>query len=296
MAKVSYISVPPDVKGFYDKLVTPLYKTKNSSVRFGGGLIPPRKVVNVTSKSLLPQIKTIWATFDAGLIDDWKVAAAAVGYTGWQLFVQEMCYRIKFGISGEPTPTILYSYKVGQMETTLPNTNFSIVQVHPIQYYRMKKVRGTKSQYEPVAIQEQLLLPLEFGMSFRANLTVSGSNPIIRAYAGITRSYQGLDLVDNYGFDIPLVCDWSREIITVSDVVGVARWYSLFIELNDVVGILQFDNLIAQHSGTNYARDFRSTNISSGYSNTNYQIPPSWAAVGPAAGATFGSVYPTTTL
>lgn len=292
MARVTYIAVPPDQKGFYDKLVTPLYKTKNSSVRFGGGLISPRKVVNITTRSLLPQIKIIWASLSPEVVLAWKNAGAAASYTGWQLFVQEMTYRIKFGISGEPTPSILYSYKVGQISLSVPGQTFRLLQIHPVRYYRMKKVRGTKSQYEPVAIEELLNLPLQVGCSFRTNLTESGGSAIVKYYAKITRSYQGLDLSSDHGFDIPLITDWQRETTTVLDVVGHARFYVLVFELANVVGTLQFDNVLAQHSGTNYARDFRCTNIAAGFSNTNYQLPPSWAAESATLGATFGSVYP----
>ena len=293
MAKVSYIAVPPDLKGFYDQLVTPVYKTKNSSVRFNGRIIPPRKVVNVTSKSLLPQIREIWASVTTPVKNEWKAAGAAVEYTGWQIFVQEMSYRIKHGIVADPTPSILYSYMVGRMNMAAPAVNFSIVQHHPIKYYRMRKVPGTKSQREPVAIEEALFLPLTVGASYRTNLTPSGSNPYARFYARVTRSYQGLDLTDDVGFDLPFNTNWARQEATLTDVIGHARWYSLYFELNDVYGSLEFDNLLSLHSGSNYARDFRSTNISAGYSDYNYQVPASWAAVAAEDGATWGSVYPT---
>jgi hypothetical protein len=292
MAKVSYVSVPPDQKDRYSKTFAPVYKTKNSSVRWNGRIIPKRAVKKITSRSLLPQIKELWNVLDIDAKNDWKAAAAAVNYSGYSLFVQEMSYRIKFDIAGEPDPSTLHSYKVGEIRIDSPADHFSIVQVHPVQYYRMQKVPGTKSQREPVAVNERLTLPFEIAASFRTDLTATGDNPIVRYYARIIRSYQGLDIPTDVGFDIPLSTSWYRDSQTILEIIGHPRYYSLYIELSGVTGVLQFDNILARHDGTNYGRDFRSNNVAGGFSNTNYQLPPSWAAVEAVTGASFGSVYP----
>lgn len=292
MPTVSYVNPEPDLKEAFSKLFTPVYKTKNSSLRWNGRLISPRKVVNITSRSLLPQVRELWAGLSSGEQAAWASAGAAQGYSGWQLFVQDTCYRIKFGIAGLATPSDLHGYKVGQIIMASPADNFRLEQVHPVEYFQMVKVPGTKSQREPVAVREQLTLPLTVGLSYRTNLTSNGPNPYAKFYAEVTRSYQSLDLVEEVGFNIPLSSTWDRETATLSEVVGVARWYALYIELNDVLGTIEFDILQATHSGTNFARDFRCTNISSGFSDYNYQLPASWAADSPEAGVTFGSVYP----
>lgn len=292
MVKVSYVNPTPDLKDRFTSQFTPVYKTRNSSLRYSGGLISPRRVNPVSTRSLLPEISALWKSLTTEEQNSWKAAGAAQSYTGYALFVQDTAYRIKFGIPGLATPSVIHAYKCGQITMSGEAEHFRLEQLHPVEYYRMAKVRGTKSQREPVAVIEQLLLPLQIGLSYRTNLTPIGDSPYAKFYAEVVRSYQSLDLVDTVGFEIPLSTDWDRQTATLTEVVGVARWYSLYIELHNVHGTLQFDLLESRHTGTNYAREFRCNNISSGFSNYNYQIPPSWAADGYEPGVTFGSVYP----
>lgn len=292
MAKVAYVNPEPDVKDRFTAAFTPVYKTKYSSLRWNGRLIPPRKKKNISTRSLLPQIRDIWNGLSPEIREQWKLAAAEANYNGWNQFVQDMAYRIKFEIAGTATPSIYHTYKVGRIDMEAPATNFRLEQLHPVQYFQMRKVRGTKSQREPVAITEQLLLPLEVAASYRTDLTATGPEPYAKFYAEVTRSYQGTDQTEEVGFTIPLSSPWARQSATLTEVAGTARWYSLYIELNDVAGFLEFDLVRAFHTGTNFARDFRCTNISSGFSNFNYQLPASWAADSAEEGVSFGSVYP----
>lgn len=293
MAKVAYVNPEPDIKDRFTKQFTPVYKTKYSSLRFNGGLISPRKKKTISTRSLLPQIRDIWNNMDNLEQYAWQQAGLQAGYNGWNCFVQDMAYRLKNDIPGVATPSIYHTYKVGRIEMNSPADFFRLEQLHPVEYYQMKKVRGTKSQREPVAIVEQLTLPLEVGCSFRSSLTATGPNPYAKFYADVVHSYQAQDLHTRVGFDIPLSSSWDRQIETLSSVAGKARWYSLYFELSDVSGFMEFDLVRAFHTGTNFARDFRCTNISAGFSNFNYQLPPSWAADAPEEGVIFGSVYPT---
>lgn len=292
MAKVAYVNPDPDLKDRFTKLFAPVYKTRNSSLRWNGRIIPARKKKDYVTKSLLPEIRELWKGLSDADRSAWSDAAAVSDYSGWQQFVQDTAYRIKFEIPGVATPSTLHQYKVGRIVLAEPADFFRLEQLHPVKYFQMVKVPGTKSQREPEAVIEQLTLPLTIGLSYRTNLTSNGPNPYCKFYAKVIRSYQSLDLEEEVGFDIPLSSTWDRETATLTDVVGVARWYSLYIELNDVLGTIEFDILQSEHSGSNFARDFRCTNISSGLTNYNYQLPASWAADAPEEGVTFGSVYP----
>src|SRR5690606_1841320 len=161
-----------------------------------------------------------------GLTDEvrtaWAAAGSAQGYSGWQLFVQDTAYRIKFGIEGLATPSTLHGYKVGQIIMGSPADFFRLEQVHPVQYFQMVKVPGTKSQRVPKAVIEQLTLPLTVGLSYRSNLTANGANPYCKFYATVIRSYQSLDLEEEVGFNIPLSSSWDRQTATLTDVVGTA--------------------------------------------------------------------------
>lgn len=292
MARVAFVNPTPDLKDRYSKQATPLTKTVNSSVRWTGKLTPPRKKVATSTKSLLPQISALWGGLTNEQQELWKSAARAQSYNAWNAFVQDTAYRIKYGIEGVANPSDLHMYKCGEIVIGGAATHFRIEQQHPIEYYKMRKVKGTKSQFTPVPIIEQLVLPLTVGLSFRTNLTAAGPAPTVKYYAQVATSYQGRTVENQVGFDIPLSTDWSRQTATLRDVVGHARWYTLVIELSDVQGTLQFDLLQSQHTGTNFARDFRCSSVGVGFSNANYQLPPSWAASELVVGASFGSVYP----
>jgi len=292
MPKVAYVEVPPDLKDRYSQQFQPLYKTKNSSVRWNGGLVPPRKRVNITTKSLLPQIAALWNGLTSLEHAQWKFAGLEQGYNAYNTFVQDTAYRVKFGIEGTATPSTLHSYKVGQITMADPARHFRLLQLHPVEYFKMKKVKGTKSQYEPFAIDEILTLPYSVGFNYRSNLTAVGDNPYCKLYAEITYSYQGTDQIKKVEASCSLVSDWVGTFAALTEVVGHARWYTLVIELNDVTGTLQFDLVRSFHGGTNFARDFRCTNINAGFSNTNYQLPPSWEADEAVDGVLYGSVYP----
>lgn len=292
MPKVAYVSVPPDLKDRYSQQFQPLYKTKDSSVRWNGGLIAPRKKYKITTKSLLPGLAALWNELDGSTKLGWKAAGEKQGYNAYNTFIQDTAYRMKFGIEGTATPSIYHSYKVGEIVIAAPATQFKLVQAHPVEYFKLKKVKGTKSQYEPFAIEEVLTLPLSIGFSYRSNLTAVGDNPYCKLYAEVTYSYQGLDKTTRVETDISLVADWGNALAALSQVVGHARWYTLAIEFNNVQGTLQFDLVRAYHGGTNFARDFRCTNINAGFSNTNYQLPPSWEAAEAVDGVLYGSVYP----
>lgn len=292
MPRVAYIDVPPELAGFYPKQFAPLYKTVNSSVRWNGRLIPPRKKYKYTTKSLLPQIRDLWNGLTLTEQQAWRDAGHMQSYGAWNTFVQDTAYRLKYGIPGLADPSTLRTYKCGEILMPVDGPSFKLVQEHPIEYFKMRKVRGTKSQYEPVAIDEQLVLPLTVGLTFRTNLTATDANPIVRFYAEVHYSYQGTTPTTQVGFDIPLVSGWQRQTATLNGVVGHARWYTLVFELSGVSGTLQFDLVQSEHSGTNYARDFRCSSIGTGFTNTNYQLPKAWAAKEAVAGVEYGSVYP----
>lgn len=291
MALVSYVNPTPDAQDAFTSQFTPLYKTKSSSLRWNGRLIPPRKKSAISSRSLLPQIRDLWNGLTTEEQQAWKDAGAAANYNGWNAFVQDTSYRIKNDLPGLATPSNLHTYKVGRIQMESPATNFRLEQLHPVQYFKMQKVRGTKSQREPVAIIEKLQLPLEIELSYKTDLTSTGPEPYCKFYAEISTAYQGTNRLDRLEVDIPLSSDWARSGASIDDVVGTARWYTLYIELNDVSGFIEFDLVTARHTGTNFARDFRCTNISSGFSNYNYQLPASWAADEAVTGVTYGSVY-----
>lgn len=292
MAQVGSIEIPPEIKALWDALVAPVSNRVHGSVRKTGYLPSRQMVSNLTTRSLLPQIRDLWNGLTEPQRDAWKAAGAVTHVNGWNLFVQDTAYRLKYGIAGVAVPSLIHQYKVGRIEIAAPAQKVVLAQFHPNKYYVSKKVPGNTTQRQDVAIFEYLSLPLQVGCSFRSNLTAVTGTPIAKFYAIVYSSYQGRTIETEVGFDIPLVSDWTSETATLTSVIGVARSYDLWITLDGVRGWFEWDNVKAIHNGTNYARDMRCNDVNNTLTRANYQIEKSWEEQFLPANTAFDSVYP----
>lgn len=292
MTQVGSIEVPPELKLLFDKLVAPVSPRTRGAVRKLGYLPSRQQKIKVSNRSLLPQIRDMWISLSTTEQDAWKAAGAVTHVNGWNLFVQDTAYRIKYGLVGVAEPSLVHQYKVGRIEIVAPAQKVVLAQYHPNKYYVSKKLPGKTTQRVNVAIFEHLQLPLQVGCSFRSNLTAVTGTPIAKFYANVYSSYQGRTIETEVGFNIPLNTDWTIETATISDVIGVARFYDLFIVLDGVRGWIEWDNVKAVHNGTNFARDMRCNDVNNELTRANFQIEKSWEEQFLPIGASFDSVYP----
>lgn len=293
MALTGSLDVPQELRDLWASLFRPVEKRRYSAIAAKGHLLSPQKKRNVSNRSLLPEIGDLWASLTEEEQNAWKAAGAQQGYNAWNTFVQDTAYRLKYGIPGLATPSVLHQYKTGKIEIGGTANRAVLMQFHPTTYYKMKKIRGTKSQYEPIKITEQLVLPLEVGLSYKTELSNYGGTGTAKFYAEITSHYQGRDIKTKAGFDMGLSAGWTRQTTLTSAVLGVARSYTLVIELDSVQGAIYFDNVLAKHSGANFARDFRCNDVNNNLTTTNYMIESSWEEQFLPNGAAFDSIYPT---
>lgn len=292
MATISALDVPDELAQLFATLVRVNDPRRYGSVAKRGHLPSRAQKLAVSSRSLLPQISEYWRNLTELEQDAWRDAAEESSYNAWNLFVQDTAYRLKYGLTGLAIPSLYHQFKVGQLVIAAPASGARLAQYHPPYFYVLKKVRGSKALYEDVKITEKLALPLEIAISYRSNLSAVGAEPIARFYAEIISSYQGRDIINEVGFDIDLSSDWDRQTVICTEVIGVARSYNLYLEFSDVRGTFEWDNLLSQHSGTNYARDFRCTDVNNTLTRSNYQIEKSWEEELLPTGTAFDSVYP----
>jgi hypothetical protein len=293
MAIIGGLTIPDELIALFRKLVRVNDQYRYGSVARIGHLLSKEKMLNVSSRSLLPQVRDLWASLSDAEKLLWKTAGNTINYNMWNLFVQDTSYRLKYGIPGLAVPSTLHQYKVGRLEISAPADSARLAQYHPEHYYKSVKVTGTKGLYEDVKITERLQLPLEVGLSYRAEFTATSGSPIARFYAVVTSSYQGRDIETEVGFDIDLSTDWQRQTVTITEALGVVRSYDLYLEFTDVRGWFEWDNVLSRHSGTNFARDFRCNDVNNALDRVNYQIEKSWEEELLPAGSAFDSVYPT---
>lgn len=295
MALTGSLEVPPELLELFQKLISPANSTRSGAVRKHGYLQSRQKIANLTNRSLLPQIRDMRESLSPLELQRWKNAALAGRQNWWNLFVQDTAYRIKYGLPGLADPSELHQYKVGRIEIEAPAKRVLLTQYHPSKYWVSKKNRGNTSIRQDVAVIERLRLPLLIGTSYRSNLSAVGDEPRVRVYAIVTSQYQGRNIETEVSCDLARSTAWTTVSAVCNEVIGTARDYQLFIELNDVQGSFEWDNFNSRHTGMNWARDWRCSDVNNELTRVNYQIEKSWEELFLPYKTAFDSVYPADT-
>lgn len=313
MAKVSYIDLIPAEELLFYKGLTAQSRFIHAHVCQKVTLLSTKRILGLTQKSLLPQIAAAWGLLSGAEKAAWTAAGVEVNMRGYNLFVQDMCARIKNGIAGVATPSLLHQSWVGALKITAPASELKIAQLHPSSYWVYKKVIGKKSMYEPVAVSEIFVLPLVLSLNYKSELVdVSISHSyqygeifygeaiygddgsgdyFAKFYAEVWSSYQGIDYLTNLEIPLDLSADWQNATATLSAIQGQIVSYNLYFHLYNVTGTLYIDNVKATHSTLNWVRDTFCNDIEQGFTQAFYQIPKHWAAVTLPDGAEFNSIY-----
>ena len=291
MAKTSVMTIPVGLDTTY-------YKAIQSGDRF---TIPHVKVKRLftsrsrkkglTQKSLMVLLAPVWAGFSQEIKDNWSNAGSFCDMSGWRLFIQDTALRIANDLAGYSTPEYTHQGKVGKIGIESPAVGLTILQLHPQTYYVSKKVVGTRSQYEPKLITENLSLPVAIAISYRAELVATGSNPYAKFYIIIYCNYQGITLESVCEIPFYLSHDWISLRTNISSVKGQFRGYTAFIETHDCQGNIYFDNVEIDHGGINWARDPFCNSIQTTFTKMFYQIPKNWAPQEIISGAFYRSVF-----
>jgi len=293
MATIGALNIPPALKSAFEKLMGIVDNRNRGAVRKIGYIQSRQKILSLTNRSLLPQVKALSAGLTAGEITAWKNAGAVDGKNWYNLFTQDTCYRLKYGIAGLAVPSILHQYMVGRLEIKAPADSAILKQFHPNLYYVSKKMSSTSTVMQDVAITEALMLPLSIGVSYRGNISPTDAGSICRFYAKIYSRYQGTTIETDVSIPFDYVTDWKRATATSSSIIGVVSHYDLCLEFIGCRGWFEWDNVVADHTGTNWARDKRCNDVNNELSRTNYMIEKSWEEQTLPSGSAFSSVYPT---
>lgn len=292
MAQTGALDIPPELLELFRRVVSSTSNRTSGAIRKSGYLPSRARVVELTTRSLLPQIRDAWAGLSPTQQAAWKAAAAVTSMNGWNLFVQDTAYRIKYGMPGLAVPSLLHQYKVGRVEINAPAQRVVLEQLHPNKYYVSKKMRGDTTLREDVAVFEPFHLPLTVGCSYRSDLVDVTGTGSAKFYAIVYSQYQGRTIENQVGFDIPLQTDWTQQQATITEVIGTSRDYNIWIVLDGVRGWFEWDNVVALHTGTNWARDKRCNDVNNNLTKANFQIEASWEEQFLPTGAGFDSVYP----
>jgi hypothetical protein len=291
MALTSLLVIPAGLDTTYSKAIQSGDRFTIPHIKIKRVFTSRSRKKRLSQKSLLVQLAPVWAAFSDAERLAWNNAGLECSMTGWRLFVQDTAVRIANDISGYAIPSTLYQSKVGKIQIESPAVGLTILQLHPQSYYVSKKVTGTRSQYEPKLVVEDLSLPVDIAISYKSNLVSAGANPYAKFYIIIYCNYQGITLESVCEIPFALSHDWQRLTASITGVKGQFRGYTAFIEIHDARGILLFDNVDITHGGINWARDPFCNSIATTFTKMFYQIPKNWAPKDILSGAFYGSVY-----
>lgn len=291
MAKTSYITIPPGLELSYNKALQSGDRFIYPHVKVKRLFTSRSRKKGLTQRSLMVSLSPVWAGFSESVKNAWNEAGAVCDMTGWKLFVQDTSLRIANDLPGYATPSTIYQSKVGKIQIESPAVGLTILQLHPQSYYINKKVTGTRSQYEPKLITENLSLPIQIAISYKSSLESAGDNPFARFFVVVYSNYQGRTIENVCEISFSLSHDWERLESSISGVKGQFRGYTAFIEINNARGFLLFDNVKIYHSGQNWARDPFCNSIQTSFTKAFYQIPKNWSAETVPDGAFYRSVY-----
>lgn len=291
MSKTSYQDISLGLQDYYKKALQSGDRFTFPRVRVKTLFLSRRRKKGLSQRTLLPQISALWNNFDTSQKTAWNNAGAFCNLAGFKLFVKDQALRIINEITGVASPSNFYQALVGRLHIESPATALKLTQLHPQQYWVSRKVKNTRSQREPVLVTENFGLPLKIKISFKTNLTLVSGIAKARFYAIVYSLYQGRTIENILEIPFSLVQDWNTQEATLSSVIGFANSYALFLELENVRGDVYIDNVSAEHSGVNWARDPSCNDINQGFTKAFYQIPDHWAVINISDGAFFESVY-----
>lgn len=193
--KTSLITIPAGLDLQYNRVIQSGDRFIYPHVKVKRLFTSRSRKKGLSQKSLLVSLAPVWNAFDSTTKNAWNLAGAECGLTGFKLFVQDTSVRIVNNISGYATPSTLYQSKVGKIAIESPAIGLTILQLHPQSYYVSRKVSGTRSQYEPKLVQENLSLPVDIAISYKSDLTALSDTPFIIA------SYSELNANESFYVD-----------------------------------------------------------------------------------------------
>jgi hypothetical protein len=291
MTKVSYINISSGLEDLYFKNVKQSDRFVHSHVSQNRPFVSRKKKLILKDRSLMSLISNLWKSFDSSTIENWNTCGSLNNLSGFQLFMRDHSSRVKAGLTGVATPSLLHQAKVGQIEITSDSVYFKITQKHPHNYWTLSKTLNKKSMFSPVFLSEVFSLPLTFGLNYSSSLEVSGSNPSLKFFVTVRSSYQGVDRYTDFAIDLDFSSNWVNIESVIETTLGQIISYDVSFEIKDLKGFLFFDNIKIYHSGQNWARDFSCENIEKKHYFPFDKIIDSWVDVNVPTGSSYCSVY-----
>lgn len=222
----------------------------------------------------------------------WNAAGAACGLTGYQLWLQEVGYRLLNDIPGIPTPVTSHQFKVLQYDLGVVPEYFRIYQTHMAEYSLLLPIVGKKNAKQVVTIIETLTSPLLVEFDYFSDLEWTAGTFLFRVWVQIVGTKSGVPKTDNFFVSLNEYANWERfshEFVFDFDTVS---YYFVIVHGSDYSGIFRIDNVKIEHSGQNWAFDPSCMEVIAPKVYRSGAWRPYWTSDGDSGYDNFESVYP----
>lgn len=254
------ITLPAGFEIIYNKSIKMYDLAIHCNIGRNHRFLSRKRKLDLSEFSKMIQIARLWAYVSEGNKTVWGQAGDIDGMSGYNLYFQERAYRLKHGISGDPTPSLNHIYLVGHINIPIENNKATIRQYYPHPIY----------------------FPATFSLSYKSKLTASGPSPSVK----LTLKYTYLKLGESFtqtNIQILGLNDaWNTKILTLTRTYSRTYDCEAKIELIDCYGDIWFDNAIFTYNGINHSFDHSCNDV---YNN--------WEQVDFPLGNLIESVYPT---
>jgi hypothetical protein len=126
---------------------------------------------------------------------------------------------------------------------------------------------------------------------YKGDLVSQGAGSFAKFYALVWFSYQGVDREELLEIPLTFSTDWVAAEATLTSTIGYVVGYNLYFHLYNVRGSVYIDDVKAEHSAANWARDPYCKSIATTFTKAFYQVPKHWVAITLPDGAEYDSVY-----
>ena len=276
MARTQSISIPPGQEQLQRRAL-------EERDRFTLGVVQAHKRIpplgmkrRLRAQSIFRILSPFWRSLSDAEKQSWRSSGAVSGLTNWQAFISENAGARRIGETLPVTPSNFHTGNVGSVISSGSSAHFSAVQYHPQKYMVARPLPGRRWKSELTTITEPFALPLALRIRYRFTSTQAGDNPVARYSARVTTSYQGNDIVRDYGINFISGDSWREVALSITGQLGYIVGYELRLEISGQSFTLYFDNIVAQHSGTNWARDPKCNRVDRRFTKAFSLVSPYW--------------------
>lgn len=208
-------------------------------------------------QSQLDPLSLLWEVQGDDVKSNYSTAAGYSNLTGYQLFVQEVTYRLINGIEGIRKVFNAWQYKVWQITVDEASPEFYVWQEHPTEYYLRTKVPGTKNTYQWVYTEEYPEPDILVEFSYYNDFQYADDPDFFDWYLYVEGIRDGQDDADYFTYDLDVKADWAQVSELVETGFEEIYYYEFGIEQYPLYGKMWMDNLRLVHTSQNWAFDSR---------------------------------------